>query len=106
MDAASLLQMARRRAGLSQRELSRRAAIPQPSISRIERGLTTPTFDTLLPLIRACGMQLVLSEPEGVGIDVTLLDRNLRLSPPDRLRRIAAGSRWLEQLRNAREVAS
>jgi transcriptional regulator with XRE-family HTH domain len=86
MDAAALLEMARRRAGLSQRELSRRAAIPQPTISRIERGLTSPTFDTLRPLIEACGMQLVAIEREGVGIDVTLIDQSLRLSPVDRLR--------------------
>ena len=106
MDAAAILNMARRRAGLSQRELSRRAAIPQPTISRIERGLTSPTFDTLRPLIEACGMQLVSTEREGFRIDVTLIDENLQLQPPDRMRRIAAGGRWIEQLRRAREIAS
>lgn len=106
VDAASLLEMARRRAGLSQRELSRRAALPQATISRIERGLTSPTFDTLRPLIEGCGMQMVALDREGVGVDVTLIDENLELRPAERLRRGAAGGRWLEQLRNAREVES
>lgn len=98
--------MARRRAGHSQRELSRRAALPQATISRIERGLTSPTFDTLRPLIDACGMQIVVVDREGVGVDVTLIDQGLLLGPAERLGRAAAGGQWLEQLRNAREVAS
>ncbi len=98
--------MARRRAGLSQRELSRCAAIPQPTISRVERGLTSPTFDTLRPLIEACGMQLVAIDREGVGIDITLIDQNLHLDPSSRMERISAGGRWLQHVKNARELAS
>jgi len=33
--------------GLGQRELARRTGIPQPTLSRIERGLASPRFDTL-----------------------------------------------------------
>jgi transcriptional regulator with XRE-family HTH domain len=106
MDAAAMVRTARRRAGFTQRELSRRSGIPQPTISRIERGLTSPTFDTLRPLIEAAGMEMQLAEPVSDGVDRSLIREQLRRSPADRLayatkaanalarmRRTAAGAR-------------
>ena len=68
-----MLSMARRRAGFSQRELSRRTGIPQATISRIENRVVSPTFDTLEPLISACGMAVIVSEKTSEGVDRTLL---------------------------------
>lgn len=80
--------MARRRAGLSQRELARRAGVPQSSISRIERGLVSPTVDTLERLVRACGMELeVLDRPREDDVDRTLIWERLQMSPGERARR-------------------
>jgi transcriptional regulator with XRE-family HTH domain len=87
MDAARMLNMARRRAGLTQRELARRTGTAQPTISRIERGLMSPTVATLEPLIKACGMELEIIERPGVGVDRTLIVERLKMTPDERLRR-------------------
>ena len=53
--AAEVLRQARARAGLSQRELARRAGTAQSVIARIERGQTSPTWATLQRLLAAAG---------------------------------------------------
>jgi len=73
-----MLRMARRRAGVSQRELARLSGVPQPTISRIERGGMSPTLDTLEPLVRACGMDIEAVEHPGQGCDRTLVAEMLR----------------------------
>src|SRR3972149_1449719 len=55
MRVAALLRQARRESGLGQRELARRAGVPQPTLSRIERGLASPRFGTLDRLLREGG---------------------------------------------------
>jgi transcriptional regulator with XRE-family HTH domain len=101
-DAASMLRMARRRAGLTQRGLARRAGVPQPTISRIERGQVSPSIATLGPLIQACGMQLEVVDRPGAGVDRSLIAQRLALSPRERLRR--AVTEW-EGTRVFREAA-
>jgi transcriptional regulator with XRE-family HTH domain len=64
MDPAALLKAVRRRNGLTQLELARRAGTSQPVISAYERGLRDPTYGTLRRLVRAGGEQLRLeAEP-------------------------------------------
>ena len=105
MDAAAMLSMARRRAGLSQRELARRAGVPQATISRIENAVVSPTVDTLEPLIRACGMELQIGERVSDGVDRSLIREALRRSPAERARYSVAAARALESMRRrAREV--
>ena len=53
-----LVREARRRAGLSQRELAERARTTQSAIARLETGRSTPSFDTVLRLVRLCGFDL------------------------------------------------
>jgi transcriptional regulator with XRE-family HTH domain len=60
MVSASLLVEARRRAGLSQRELGARAGVAQQEIARYERGRVTPSLERLRALIAACGLELTL----------------------------------------------
>ena len=69
MDAGRLLRDARRRHGLTQTQLAARARTSQAAISRIERGLVSPTVATLRNLLALLGEELVLtseprSEPE------------------------------------------
>lgn len=87
--AANLLWAARRRAGLTQRELARLSEIPQPAISRIERGVVSPTIDTLDRLVRACGMGLHVLDAAGEGLDRTLIRERLRMTTGERARRAA-----------------
>jgi transcriptional regulator with XRE-family HTH domain len=61
MDPAELIRATRERLGLSQRQLALRAGTTQASVSRIERGLVSPTFTTLRELMIAMGEEPVLA---------------------------------------------
>lgn len=86
----ALLKMARRRAGVTQRELARRSGVPQPTVSRIEAGRMSPTYELLDRLLRACGMELVtVDRPKEGDVDRTLIRERLEMTPEQRLRRAA-----------------
>jgi len=53
-----LLRQARRRAGLSQAELGRRAGVTQSVVSAYESGARQPALPTLERLVRAAGFEL------------------------------------------------
>lgn len=59
-----MLTRARKRAGLTQAELARRAGTSQPVISAYEHGRRDPSIETLRRLVRAAGAELEL----GVGV--------------------------------------
>jgi ribosome-binding protein aMBF1 (putative translation factor) len=87
-DVARLLLTARRRAGLSQRELAKRARTAQSVIARIESGETSPAYETLERLLRVAGFQLHSElQPTIEGRSHMLDDvaRILRLTPEERL---------------------
>lgn len=86
--SAELVRQARRVAGLTQRELARRAETAQSVIARIETGLTSPTISTLNRLLAAAGFELNADlSPLPVKESHMLADvaRILSLSPTDRL---------------------
>jgi transcriptional regulator with XRE-family HTH domain len=85
--AGQLLRTARRRHGLTQRQLAARARTSQAAISRIERDLVSPAVSTLAELLRLMNEELILDAREvDWGHDVTLIRRNLELSVEDRVR--------------------
>jgi transcriptional regulator with XRE-family HTH domain len=91
-----LLREARRRHGLSQRQLAVRARTSQAAISRIERDLVSPSVATLAKLLDLMGEELELSAtPIDSGIDGTLLDQNLQYTPEERIERQASWSRGM-----------
>ncbi len=96
---------ARRSAGLTQRELARRAGVPQPTIARIESGHQMPRADTLDKLLRACGWELDMTLRRGEGEDRSLIGHWLSLTPSDRAVGGAAYGRALSQVRQARRVS-
>lgn len=59
------LRDARRRRGLTQQELARRAGVAQPTVSNIERAVSPASLDTLLRLFAALRLELVLKDREG-----------------------------------------
>jgi transcriptional regulator with XRE-family HTH domain len=58
MYGGDLVKEARRRAGLTQRQLAERAGTTQSAIARLETGQTNPSFDLVVRLIEACGFRL------------------------------------------------
>ncbi len=99
MSAASQLNQARRAAGLSQRELARRAGIPQSAIARIERSHQVPRLDTLERLLKACGFELRLGPARGGGVDRGQIQEWIEMSPAERLRRATGYGRMFDRIR-------
>jgi transcriptional regulator with XRE-family HTH domain len=74
-------------AGLSQRELAKHAGTSQPAIARYERGVATPSWETLQRLAAGCGRWLKISaEPIPDQHDLELAETLLALTPSERLR--------------------
>jgi transcriptional regulator with XRE-family HTH domain len=92
-----VLRDSRRRHGVTQAQLAERAQTSQAAISRIERGVVSPTVDTAARLLDLLGENLRLSaDPIDYGHDRTLLRENLELTPEQRIRKQAA---WANRLR-------
>ncbi|MEA2554880.1 MAG: hypothetical protein QOI60_211 [Actinomycetota bacterium] len=106
MDAATMVKTARRRAGFTQRELARRSGVAQPTVSRIESGRMSPTFDTLSALVRTCGMQLLALDRGGRGVDETQLWERVRWAPAERFRQAVEASRNIRRLLAAARPAT
>jgi transcriptional regulator with XRE-family HTH domain len=88
MSPGQLLKEARRRHGVSQRSLARRASTTQSAISRVERDRISPSIETMSQLLALLGESLVISsETEESGIDLTLNRANLELTPAQRVER-------------------
>lgn len=102
MTAGELLRDARRRHGLTQRQLAIRARTSQAAVSRIERGLVSPAVDTLAKLLWMMNERLELdAELVDWGHDATLNAANLAVSPEARIRRQASWSRGMRRIRDA-----
>jgi transcriptional regulator with XRE-family HTH domain len=98
MDPARSLREARVAARMTQRDLARAARTPQSTIARIERGQLVPRIDTLDRLMRTAGYELKSEPRPGFGVDRTLIARQLRLTPEERLRLVTANSNNLAEL--------
>jgi transcriptional regulator with XRE-family HTH domain len=97
-----LVREARRRAGLTQRELAARVGTTQPAIARIESGDSAPSFERIVRLVRACGFDLDIRVVPLDEDGWTLAEQGQRLSPDERLDRLLAGIELLEAGRRVR----
>jgi transcriptional regulator with XRE-family HTH domain len=61
MSPGSLIRETRRRNGIDQRTLARRAGTSQTHVSRVERGEVSPTVASLSRLLGAMGERLTLA---------------------------------------------
>ncbi len=107
-----LVQAARQRASLTQRELADRVGTSQSAIARLEAGAANPTVETLERCAAATGHSLRLefvpeSPPDPVverykqDVDRTLLRENLKKSVDERIRSLADWQAASEELRRA-----
>lgn len=85
--ASSLLREARARSGISQRRLALRAGTSQDAISRIERGVESPTLERLANLLLVLGERLELDTVPLAEVDG---HSGVRLSVRERLREAAS----------------
>jgi len=99
MTSWAIVREARRRAGLTQRELAARAGTSQSAIARIERGRQIPSVETLQRILRACDLELRFQIVPRDRHDEDLIEATLALSPEERIRaveemtRVAAAAR-------------
>jgi transcriptional regulator with XRE-family HTH domain len=100
--AGELLREARRRHGLTQGQLAARARTSQAAISRIERGLVSPSVAMLARLLDLMGEELTLdTRPIDYGIDKTLIRENLKRTPEERLNFMISFSNFVLRNRGA-----
>jgi len=81
--AGQVIRRCRLRRTLSQAQLGKIAGTTQSAISRLESGMTIPSFDRVAEMVELMGLSLdtILVERDW---DDAAMSRNLRLSPQDR----------------------
>jgi len=89
IDASDLIAIARKRAGLSQRELADRLGCPQATIGRWEAGARDPSFAAVQRVLCACGTQQLVDLATYDDSDVPLAHLQLSLTPLQRLSSMA-----------------
>lgn len=98
--AATAVRKARRRARLTQAEVAERLGKRQATIARLERAGANPTVETLNEVLHATGHRLELrAVPYRSSVDETLIARNLRMTPAERLAAFEVAHREVQQLR-------
>lgn len=103
MKGGQFVREARRRAGLTQRQLAIRAGVSQPSVARIESGVASPSFERIRELVRVCGFDLVVRVVPLDDDALALAEQNLRRSPDERLDATLAVHRFGEAGRAMKE---
>ncbi len=96
-DPGETLRAARKRHGIGQHRLARLARTSQAQISRIERGESSPSVQTLARLLAVMGERLTLQSRPVVG-NGTLAELRAdfeQLTPSERLAQAAKLSRAL-----------
>jgi transcriptional regulator with XRE-family HTH domain len=78
MDARTTLRSARRRAGLSLRQLARRAGTSHATLAAYEAGRKTPSVATLDRIVRSAGFEVDAEMSPSVG-GTDLADRGREL---------------------------
>jgi transcriptional regulator with XRE-family HTH domain len=105
MRVDQVLRQARRRSGLTQRQLATLTGIAQPTIARIETGESVPRVDTLDRLLGACGEEIEAGPRLGIGIDRTVIRQLLALSPLERMASLVQEGSVMERLSAARRLS-
>lgn len=96
--AGALVVQARLAAGLSQRELARRAGVSRTTVAEIEGGARDPGLETLRSVLRGAGRDLEVRLVEHDDHD-EVLERTLRhLDPEERARLQGGFDRFIDGL--------
>ena len=108
MIGGELVREARRRAGLTQRELAERAGTTQSAIARLESGRTSPSLEHVEWLLKLCGFSMIVSLATYDDSHLVQAKADLRRSVDQRVANNAAAVRtareWQEALESARRA--
>lgn len=98
-----ILRDARRRTGISQRQLAIRTGIAAPSISRIENGRESPSFERFAACMQALGFEptVELHALAASRADPIHLAAEAGLTPAQRLERLFEWMRFGDSLARA-----
>jgi transcriptional regulator with XRE-family HTH domain len=102
MDGGELIYEARRRAGITQRQLARRLGTSQPVVARWERGRRSPDYDVVRKALLMCGFELRPMLVERDLQEEATLSYSLGLTPLQRLRSNQAMLDFEAIVRNAK----
>jgi transcriptional regulator with XRE-family HTH domain len=107
MAPSDLIRSSRERLGISQRQLALRAGTTQAAISRIERGVVSPSFATLRELMLAMGEEPVLTAKRlPTNWDPAHMSSTLARTPRDRLALATSWNRMAGRLAAAGRTVS
>ena len=98
MTGGNLVLEARRRAGITQRELAERMGTTQAAIARWEGGKTSPSFEKVVEAVRACGLELAFRIVAPDRDHRRMIYDNLLLTPRERLERATQNVSAFEDL--------
>jgi len=91
--AGTLLREARVLRRLSQRQVAEMTGTTQSAISRIESGASVPSYDRVLEVLHALGLDATV-QLELIEVDDAALSRNLRLDPATRFHNAVRAARF------------
>ena len=94
-----LVREARKRAGLTQSALAQRAGVAQSTVARIESGVRRPSTDMVERLVRAAGFEIRVALGDADPQTTSMLERNLRLTPAERLANVVRATRFVQRAR-------
>lgn len=101
MNGGVLVREARLRAGLTQRQLADRAGTTQPTVARIEGGVVNAGFETVVDLIRSCGLEFRFGLVQPDDSDWSVACSNLALDLDARVRQNASALKFINAGRKA-----
>ena len=97
----NLVREARKRAGLTQVALAKRANVAQSTIARIESGARIPSTDMVERLVKAAGLEIRVGL-EGPDRETrSLFERTLQRTPEQRLADATRAARFVLRGRRA-----
>ena len=99
MRGGELIKEARKRGGLSQRELAEQLGTTQPVIARWETGKRSPTFERVVEAVRACGFDLAARIVARDDQHALLVNETLKMTPRERLEKLSRSRAAFEELR-------
>jgi transcriptional regulator with XRE-family HTH domain len=106
MDGGLLIREARRRAGLTQRQLAERLGTSHGAVARWETGTVTPSWDAVVAAIRGAGLDIRVALVESDDHDLTLAHQRLLRSPAERLADLTAMASFIERARRANPAST